>query len=379
MDSLGAKARRRLLVCFSHLPWDLVFQRPQHLLTRAARDFDVHYVEEPRSGPVAAPDLALRRAQGVTVATPLLPEGTPEPEAAIRRLIDAHLARINRAETIAWFYTPMALDFAGHIEADVCVYDCMDELSAFKNPPPGLVERETKLLEHADLVFTGGLSLYEAKRRRHPRVYPFPSSVDAAHFAQVKAGIADPGDQAGIPRPRIGFFGVIDERMDLDLVETAAAACPDMQFVMLGPVVKIDPTSLPQAENLHWLGPKDYDSLPAYLGNWDAGWMPFALNEATRFISPTKTPEFLAAGLPLVSTAVADVVRGYGATGLVTIADRSSIAASLRQALAPPGEAWRRRVEAHLASMSWDRTWAEMKAHVERLSAQHVPLERKGA
>jgi glycosyltransferase involved in cell wall biosynthesis len=379
MDSLGAKARG-LLVCFSHLPWDLVFQRPQHLLIRAAREYDVIYVEEPRRLPVAAPALGDRREGGVTIVTPELPEGSADVDEITRSLLQRRLAqRAARTETIAWFYTPMALGYAGWMEADICVYDCMDELSGFKDPPPGLIEREAELFERADLVFTGGISLYEAKRQRHPRVFAFPSSVDTAHFARAEGGLTDPADQAGIPRPRIGFFGVVDERMDLGLVAHAASACPEIQFVMLGPVVKIDPASLPRAPNLHWLGRKPYEDLPTYLGNWDAGWMPFTLNEATRFISPTKTPEFLAAGLPLVSTAVADVVRGYGANGLVAIADRGNLANRLRAALAPPEAAWRAQVSAHLAAMSWDRTWAEMKAHVERLLGQRVPLARKGA
>jgi glycosyltransferase involved in cell wall biosynthesis len=378
MVSTGVKTSR-LLVCFSHLPWDLVFQRPQQLLTRAARDFDVLYVEEPFHAPATGATLSERRVQGVAVLTPVLPEGARDPDGAVRSLVDARLRHCRPSDTVVWYYTPMALGYGGRIAADVVVYDCMDELSAFLNPPPRLLERERELLARADLVFTGGLSLHEAKRRLHKRVFAFPSSVDVVHFAAAKAGPVDPADQAGLARPRVGFFGVIDERMDLDLVAHAAAACPDIQLVMLGPVVKIDPASLPQAPNLHWLGPKRYEDLPAYLGNWDAGWMPFALNEATRFISPTKTPEFLAAGLPLVSTAVADVVRGYGTNGLVAIADRDSIAGRLRAALAPPAEAWRARVAAQLAMMSWDRTWAEMKAHIDRLLAQRVPLERKGA
>ena len=167
--------------------------------------------------------------------------------------------------------------------------------------------------------------------------------------------------------------------MDLGLVARAAGACSDVQFVFLGPVVKIDPGSLPNGPNLHWLGPKTYDDLPAYMGNWDAGWMPFALNAATRFISPTKTPEFLAAGLPLVSTAVADVVRVYGKSGMVSIADEGNVVEQLRMALLPPGQDWAARVKAHLARTSWDRTWSEMDGHIRRLRAQRVPLQKKGA
>ena len=315
----------RLLICFSHLRWDFVHQRPQHLLTRAARDYRVVYFEEPVIEAVDAPELRRRTIrQAWTIATPVLPgeagdERHPHPpRRAARRtapyrvdclVLHADGARLQRpsgawtsASTIAWTSS-----------------------RRFRTRLPGSAPTRTRLFERADLVFTGGYSLYEVKRRRHPNVFAFPSSVDAAHFRQARAGRPDPADQRDIPQPRIGFFGVIDERMDLDLVAHAAAEMPEAQFVMLGPVAKIDPASLPRAANLHWLGGKSYGELPDYLANWSAGWMPFALNAATRFISPTKTPEFLAAGLPLVSTAVPDVVRGYAGNGLVAIADRASI------------------------------------------------------
>ena len=380
MNRLGANAPLRLLVCLSHLPWNLVFQRPQHLLTRAARDYLVLYVEEPIEADVGASILASRRdPSGVEIATPLLPSTTADRASAVRRLLDERLRGIGQDELIAWYYTPMALDYAGHLEPDLCIYDCMDELAAFKGAPSGLIEREDRLFAAADLVFVGGYSLYEAKRHRHARTFAFPSSVEAEHFRQARRNLPDPADQATIPRPRIGFFGVIDERMDLALVARAAEACPEIQFVFLGPVVKIDRGDLPRGSNLHWLGPKDYHDLPAYLSGWDAGWMPFALNAATRFISPTKTPEFLAAGLPLVSTAVTDVVRGYGETGMVAIADGSNVAEKLRASLVHPGPAWEARVKAHLAWTSWDRTWSEMDGHIRLLREQRDPLKQKGA
>jgi glycosyltransferase involved in cell wall biosynthesis len=282
---------------------------------------------------------------------------------------------------VAWYYTPMALSFSAHIPADIRVYDCMDELSGFRNAPVDLASQEAALFGAADLVFTGGRSLYAAKRGLHPRVYAFPSSIDAAHFNRARDKLDDPTDQAQIGLPRVGFFGVIDERMDIDLVAATAGQLPECQFVMLGPVVKIDPASLPRAPNLHWLGGKSYDDLPAYLGNWQAGWMPFALNESTRFISPTKTPEFLAAGLPVVSTAIADVVRPYGVMGLVQIGGVLDMATKLASAIdTGRSPAWLNKVDAFLAEMSWDRTWDEMMAHVQRVHAlNEATLMRKGA
>lgn len=369
----------RLIVCASHLGWDLVFQRPQHLMTRAARDSAVLYIEEPRDEDVTEPVLRRRTdASGVEIATPVLPHGTRYRSQAIRTLIDTAIAAFDAEELVLWIYTPMALDHVGHLSPDVMVYDCMDELTAFKDPPPGLAERERQLLARADLVFVGGRSLFEAKRGVNPAMYLYPSSVDAAHFATAQGGLADPEDQAALPHPRIGFFGVIDERMDLDLVARAAEVCPDVAFVFLGPVVKIDPASLPRAANLHWLGRKAYADLPAYLGHWDAGWMPFALNDSTRFISPTKTPEFLAAGLPVVSSAVPDVVRDYVLPGLVTITEPDGVAAALRGALGPQDPGWSTKVAAHLAHLSWDRTWTEMDDHIRRVGAAGLPLASKG-
>lgn len=369
----------RLIVCASHLGWDLVFQRPQHLMTRAAHDSAVLYFEEPQEHDRAEPVLIRRTdPSGVEIATPCLPRGTRFRTQMVRALLDEAIAGFGAEELVLWVYTPMALDYVGHLDADVRVYDCMDELSAFKDPPPGLVEREKQLLRQADLVFVGGRSLFEAKRGFHPATYLYPSSVDAAHFGKAATALPDPVDQAALGRPRIGFFGVIDERMDLSLVARAARVCPEVTFVFLGPVVKIDPASLPQAPNLHWLGRKAYGELPAYLAHWDAGWMPFALNGSTRFISPTKTPEFLAAGLPVVSTAVPDVVRDYGVPGLVAIADETGIAAALRESLAPPEPTWRRKVAAHLARTSWDRTWAEMDAHLRQIGVARPPLASKG-
>jgi glycosyltransferase involved in cell wall biosynthesis len=272
----------------------------------------------------------------------------------------------------------MALSFSAHTNFDICVYDCMDELSAFKNAPAQLAMMEGALFERADIVFTGGISLFEAKRRQHREIYPFPSSIDVNHFHKARTPGKDPTDQLGIPRPRVGFFGVIDERLDIDLVASTSKGMPDVHFVMLGPIVKIDPGSLPKANNLHWLGGKAYKDLPDYLRHWDVGWMPFALNEATRFISPTKTPEFLAAGLPVVSTPVVDVVRSYGARGLVDIAGAEDMEARLRAALAQPRDMLLPAVDAYLATMSWQQTWEAMSAHIKKASTSKkvVPFRR---
>ena len=370
-----------LLLCFSHLRWDFVWQRPQHLLIRAARRYAVVVFEEPILD-VAEPRLDVsERPGGITVAVPHLPQGLAERDAtaALRQLLDDFLDG-RSAPAVLWYYSPMMLAFSSHVRAPVRIYDCMDELSAFKNAPRLLPSLERRLFARADLVFTGGRSLYEAKKHRHHSVHAFPSSIDVGHFAAARdAGRSDPADQAGIPGPRFGFFGVIDERMDVDLVGQVAALKPDWHFVMLGPVVKIDPASLPRAANIHWLGGKSYKELPAYLGGWDAGFMPFAINEATRYISPTKTPEFLAAGIPVVSTPVTDVVTPWGDDGLVSIADGAAAVVSAGEAmLKARREPWLEKVDRRLSTMSWDRTWSEMVRLIDAVGAAKARFERRG-
>ena len=276
---------------------------------------------------------------------------------------------------VLWYYAPQALAFSGHLSGRPTVYDCMDELSAFKDADPALPEWEGALLQRAALVFTGGSSLYEAKRARHPSVHPFPSGVDVAHFLPARNELPEPADQAAIPEPRMGFFGVLDERLDRALLAQAAALRPDLQFVMIGPVVKISEEDLPQGSNIHYLGPKSYAELPAYIAHWNAAMMPFALNEATRFISPTKTPEYLAAGRPVVSTPITDVVRQYGQTGFVQIAGgpQAFVEAADRALLLSPG--WRDDADAMLREMSWDAIWARM--HELLFRARRLPRQTR--
>lgn len=256
----------------------------------------------------------------------------------------------------------MALSFTDHLQSTLIVYDCMDELSAFKFAPPRLKALEQELFKRADLVFTGGQSLYEVKQTQHPAVTAFPSSIDKAHFAKANATLTPPADQAAIPEPRLGFFGVIDERMDTALLAGIADARPDWQIVMVGPVVKIDPATLPQRANIHYLGSKSYQELPAYLSGWQVALLPFAQNESTMFISPTKTPEYLAAGKQVVSAPIRDVVRPYGEEGLVHIAGTvTEFVNAIEKALAQQSdENWKRKVERFMRDMSWDNTWTGM-------------------
>lgn len=364
------------LVCFSHLRWDFVYQRPQHLLSRCANQRRVFFIEEPIFGN-SSMRLEVRESDdGVYVVIPQLPEGLRS-DIAITAVMKEMIYRLFLDQAIDdyvfWYYTPMALRFSSHFTPVATVYDCMDELSAFKNAPELLPALEKELFQRADLVFTGGQSLYEAKRDQHRAVYAFPSSIDASHFGKARAITTDPADQTNIPHPRLGFFGVIDERFDRDLLDQVASRRPDWNFVIIGPIVKIDPETLPKHPNIHYLGGKKYDELPEYLAGWDVALLLFARNESTRFISPTKTPEYLAAGKPVISTSIRDVVRPYGDLKLVEIADTpDEFIYAAEKILSRPNDAeWLARVDAFLANVSWDKTWKQMSDLIDAV------IERK--
>ena len=383
--------RKNPIICFSHLRWNFVFQRPQHLFSRFAKVREAFYFEEPIFEKIAQPYLKSDLScENVTVVTPILPEGLTENEhlAMLRRLVDEMITEFQILKPTLWYYTPMALKFTSHIKGHLTIYDCMDELSLFKGAPPELLGLERKLLQSADLVFTGGHALFEAKVHTHRNIHPVPSSIDFNHFAQARKSpvgaeqviekTSEPADQANIPHPRVGFFGVVDERFDIDLIREAATLRPDLQFVIIGPVVKIDAADLPRSSNIHYLGMKNYQELPSYVSGWEAAILPFARNESTRFISPTKTPEYLAAGRPVVSTSIKDVVRPYGELGLVEIADDAENfchAIDRACAKATRNPEWQNQVDEFLSRNSWDKTFERMLAMENSVEKQKLELD----
>jgi UDP-galactopyranose mutase len=371
------------LIVFSHLRWDFVYQRPQQLMSRLAKRFSVVFVEEPVPNAEHASLERLQPCSGVEVLRPHLKGSAPGFHDDHIPHLQAMLADYLKAHALndywLWFYTPMAMPLAADLRPGGLVYDCMDELAAFRHAPRQLLQRENALFKTADLVFTGGQSLYESKRDRHPRVHCFPSSVDSVHFSKAADDGSVHAAQAHIGGPRIGYCGVIDERVDLGLIDALSQAHADWSIVMVGPVVKIDPATLPRRENIHWLGQQDYADLPALIAGWDVCLMPFALNEATRYISPTKTLEYLAAGKPVVSTPIRDVVTPYA--GIVAIADSpQAFIAACEQALAHTADeralakaAWAKVV----AGTSWDRTAAAMAELIEAQAQGKLVEERE--
>jgi UDP-galactopyranose mutase len=389
MNSPLAEPRTNFdLICFSHLRWDFVYQRPQHLMSRFARKGRVFFVEEPISSGGEPRIEVSGRGNGVYLCQPKLAStDLASVDHAMPELISRLALEHGINDYVAWHYTPMMIGWRSLLPSPAAVvYDCMDELTGFRNAPPELLPRERELFAGANLVFTGGQSLYEAKREQHEAVYAFPSSIDVQHFAQAIDCAGEVPDQAAISHPRIGFAGVIDERMDLELLAEAADLRPDLQFIMVGPVVKIGEDTLPQRANIHYLGQRRYEDLPALMARWDVGMMPFALNESTRFISPTKTPEYLAAGLPVVSTPITDVVRPYGQLGLVHIASTADqFVEAIDAAMNEDPERRRSRVREFLRTSSWDTTFEAMLALItavvwDRSLAQAPPpaAERAG-
>ncbi len=363
------------LICFSHLRWDFVWQRPQHLLARMAADYRVLFVEEPvTSTSITEPRLELKTysypTAKVTVARLLYPvaqehwigHGDCRTQPVYNRLLTDYLHSEQYRDPVLWLYTPMALDFVEAIPHSLLIFDVMDQLAAFKGAPAELKRREYETLRRADIVFTGGVSLYRDKLPMNPNTHLFPSGVDTAHFGQAIAPntLPVPPELAELSGPVLGYYGVIDERMDLSLLAHVAAAHPEWHIVMVGPVAKIDPADLPQAANIHFLGMRSYDQLPAYLARFDVALIPFALNESTRFVSPTKTLEYMAAHKPIVSTPIHDVIELYGRVVRIG-SDAVEFERQIAAALADHSLARQHEENEILAIYAWDHIVRRMK------------------
>ncbi len=352
------------IIVFSHLRWDFVYQRPQHLLSRLAQHYQIVFFEEP---------ILDEKETFLQFSTPMPNVLVCQPHTQVNMpgFHDDQLPHLRKMvrqlgidydNPIVWFYTPMALPLVQELHPRLVVYDCMDELASFKNAPKQLLQRENAVLKLADLVFTGGPSLYRAKRDRHHNVHCFPSSVDVVHFEQALDRSNSHPAHREIPGPRLGFYGVIDERFDAELIGKLADAHPQWQIVLVGPVVKVDPASLPQRANVHYLGQQPYKALPHFLAGWDVCLLPFALNESTKFISPTKTLEYMAAELPIVSTPIADVADLY--RGTVAIAETpEEFIAACETALLEEAENKQHKINKMreiLSTTSWDTTVNKM-------------------
>lgn len=305
------------MVVFCHLRWQFVYQRPQHLISRMAKNRKVLLIEEP-----IGYDPEQENTANLIIINDNLHILQPRVQniEAIANIIPKFIK--NNHISIGWFYSASFSSLMDSFKFETIVYDCMDELTLFKGAPEHLIHQEKYLMASADIIFTGGKSLYESKKQNHANVYCFPSSVDEPHFAQALNGIEIPADIANLQAPVVGYFGVIDERIDLKLLHETALKLPNVSFVMIGPLAKIEESDLPKEDNIYYLGMRSYNELPHYLKGFDIAMMPFAINDATKYISPTKTLEYMAAGKPIISTKITDVVRDYSiCVNLVETAD----------------------------------------------------------
>jgi len=358
------------------LRWHGVWQRPNHLLSRIARDVPVIVLEEP----LAARDDgdAVERTGGLTIVTPH--RSAPAADAVDERALATVRALAGERRALVWLYTPMMLALADAFTGAPLVFDKMDELAKFAHADPRIGERERELLRRADVVFTGGRSLFRSVDGRTRNARCYPSGVDVAHFERARSAAPHADLMPFRDRPVFGYVGVIDERIDLALVDALAAANPGATVAMIGPVVKIDPSSLPRRTNIAYLGKRGYDELPALLAGIDVALMPFALNEHTENISPTKTLEYFAAGRPVVSTAVRDVVADHA--GVVHVAhDRAEFLALVERARAEDAER-ARRATAKARAATWDAITAAMRDDLAAAGIDYAaasPLRKNSA
>ena len=330
------------------------------MLSRIAREIPVIVLEEPLAA--ALDDDVIERGDGLTIVT-------PNRSAAAADALDERSVSIIRAlagdrRALVWLYTPMMLALADAFPAAPLAFDKMDELAKFAHADPRIAPREHELLRRADVVFTGGRSLFRGVEHLTRNARCYPSGVDVAHFERARSVPPHAALTPFLGGPVFAYVGVIDERVDLELVDTLAAANPGATVAMIGPVVKIDESCLPRRANIAYLGQRGYDELPALLAGVDVALMPFALNEHTENISPTKTLEYFAAGRPVVSTAVPDVVADHG--DVVYVArDRAEFVAMVRRACA--GDTGRAQRAAERASAaSWDAIAAAMRDDLAR-------------
>lgn len=362
------------IVCFSHHRWGCLGQRPHHLMARFRRG-RVLYVEEPVYVGQGPHKTVTPRGPRVAVLTPQLSMGLARHEEieVMETILEETLKELRITRFVSWYTSPRAWPFTRRLDPVLRVYDCMEQ--CYRHP--WLADMERELLARVDLVFTSGLTLYEQKKAHHNYVFPFPSSVDVEHFGRARQIDREPADQAVIPRPRVGYFGTIDERLDLDLLGLLASTRPDLHFVLVGPVNRIESGLLPREPNLHYMGVKPYESLPAYLAGWDVAMMPFNVNRTTQFLCPSKTPEYLAGGKPVVSTSLPDVIRPYQELGLVEIADSvAAFSRAIDECRAEDPRLRLLRTDHFLARNSWDATWGKMQLVLDEALATRRELAR---
>ncbi len=379
---LGLTAARSLkkpddlsVIVHCHLRWDFVWQRPQQIFSRLAAHHPIAFVEEPmwqegeRRLDVSEPFTNVARIIPVLSASQKKDDSDIQFAAVLpllrRGLTEHPLLRGRFTSPIQWFYSPLtAPSFLDGFDAVGTVYDCMDELAQFRFAPPALREREQLLISRSDVVFTGGYQLFQSKSRYHNNVHFYGCGVDAEHYRKARLAETElPNEVVNLPKPIFGYFGVIDERLDYALLTQLAREMPHASIVMVGPFAKVEKQSLPNLPNIHWLGQRSYADLPALVKSFNVCLMPFALNEATQYVNPTKTLEYMAAGKPVVSTAVPDVLHHFTPIVDVALTADEFVTAVRRAAFSPRADLIEQGIE-RANRASWDSIVNAMRGHM---------------
>jgi glycosyltransferase involved in cell wall biosynthesis len=386
--------RGRDIVCVGFNDWDNdVWTNQHHLMSRLAADNRVLFVESLglRRPQLAGRDLRRiarrvrrglgppRRRDGLWVVSPLvLPlHGNRAVRALNARLLSALVRRAARAagirRPILWSYVPQAEPLVGALDPALVVYHCVDDIAAQKGvDADSFRAAERRFVERADLVLASAPGLAERLRPNARRVVYAPNVADTGLFATAldRSGPIDPA-VAALPRPRIAFHGaIVATKLDLGLIVDLARLHRDWSIVLVGPEGLGDPTSdvgaLRGEPNIHLLGPRAHHALPAVLAGADAAIIPYGLNELTAHVFPMKVYEYMAAGLPVVTTPLPSL---EGVDGVIRAADAPAMAAALEAAMAADGEATRAARSAAAAAHSWEARLAEIAAAVSEAEA----------
>ena len=345
------------LLVFSHLRWDYIFQRQLQVLSRYAKHRRVYFIEEAILGVTNEPRLYIKTADAkLNIIVPYLPNGLSDSEVntSMRLMLDELLLDEDIENFTTFYYSPKPLIYSSHLKPSLIFFDCMDDERLLSN---------NELINKSNYIFTSSQSLHEDNSSHQYNLHLLPDSFEFAHFEKSRVLLNEPHDQINIPHPRIGYYGVVDEKFNLKLLDKMSDLRPEFQFIIMGPVVGIDSSTLPKKPNIHYLGKKDFQSLPFYLSSWDCAFMPYAHNDATRFTSPTKTAELLASGTPVVSTSIFNVVHPYADAKLIHIADHPEhfvecIEKAINESNYDPE--WLERVDQFLEGKSWDSTFKQI-------------------
>lgn len=347
------------MIVFCHLRWHFVYQRPQHIISRISKTMKTLFIEEPLYNNES------KESGNLIIINDMLHVLQPNVKdiESIAAIIPEYVK--NKDIPVGWFYSAIFCPLSECIDFETIVYDCMEELSLLKGSAKNVINQEKYLISNADIIFTSGKSLYELKKQWHTNVHCFPSSVDEPHFAKALNGIKVADDVANLQSPIVGYYGVIDERIDFALLHETALKLPNVSFVMIGPLSKIEKNDLPQEDNIHYLGMKSYNELPHYLKAFDIAMIPFAVNDTTKYISPTKTLEYMSAGKPIISTKITDIVHDYGIC-LSMVESADEFYEAIKFAL-DKTDHFSMELEYHkiLKKTSWDITAVKMKSIIK--------------